>query len=67
MGNRRWCAKFKYPNKKECFFGSAWVRDKAPMHEIEAELRKVMLEYFPEGFDIIDCIPGMIVFIPEGE
>lgn len=63
---RSWLAVIQFPGKKKCLFGNVFCRVDAPLAEVEEEARRVVLEHVPEGFEILDLVPGMFIpiFLP---
>lgn len=62
---RRWCALICYPSKKPVMYGTLFARPDAPLEEIRAAMISDILERLPEGFEIVNLLPGAIWFQPE--
>lgn len=62
---RRWCARIQYPGLKPVIFGTLFWAAKAPMAEIEAEMHKIIRQHVPEGYKLVDLIPGQVFFVEE--
>lgn len=62
---RRWCAKIQYPGKQPVMFGTVMVEPRAPLADVEAEMVKALATCLPDGYKIIDLVPGQIWFQPE--
>ena len=45
--------------------GTVMLRPDAPMHEVEAAIIHDAGKCLPDGFRIVDLVPGMLVFVPE--
>lgn len=64
---RNWCAVIQYPGKKPVLFGHACVDGRAAHREVEAELARCISSCVPDGWKMVDMIPGTLIFTPEGE
>lgn len=62
---RSWVATLAYPGKAPVRFGTVMLRPDAPMHEVEAAIIHDAGKCLPDGFRIVDLVPGMLVFVPE--
>ena len=65
---RQWTVVFQYPGKLRCWYGNAFVRREAPMHEVEEELWKELQKVLPDGCikpPVFKPQPGSVWFVPE--
>lgn len=65
--DRCWCAVIQYPDRKPVFYGVVAMPTDAKMHDVESSMMAAILERLPEGFKIVDLVPGMMVFVSEKE
>ncbi|HWJ71889.1 MAG TPA: hypothetical protein VNX29_01870 [Kaistia sp.] len=64
---RRWCAVIEFPGKAPIMFGTEFVRHGAPDREVEDALRAAITEHLPDGWNLVNMIPGAIFFTAEDD
>ncbi|PCJ95929.1 MAG: hypothetical protein COA52_02475 [Hyphomicrobiales bacterium] len=67
MDIQNWCARIQFPGKKPVFYGTVQVERGAQIHEVEREVYSRAGACLPDGFKIIDLVPGILIFNAENE
>lgn len=65
---RTWCARCRYPGRQHFLVGTVGLAPDAPMHEVESALLAELARILPIGTpvpEIVQLLPGEIVFVPE--
>lgn len=62
---RTWCAKIQFPGLKPLIFGTITCEASAKMHEVEAAVREEIRQHLPDGWSLINLMPGQVLFVPE--
>lgn len=65
--NRYWCAVIQYPGKRPVIYGSTMVEANAPTHYVEQLLRESISRHLPDGWKIVNMVPGALWFAEEAE
>lgn len=63
--HRWYCARLQFPGLLPFYFGTVSVPLHAGTQDILDAVEKDALEVLPQGFKIIDTMPGQLVWIPE--
>ena len=64
---RSWCATLQYPSKEQVLFGTIVCDSRAAMHEVERDMESAINGCLPDGYKLIDLVPGELIFQPETE
>lgn len=64
---KSWCAEIRYPDKKSIMCGTLICDAHAAHHEILADMTSMLSHHFPDGFEITNLLPGIMVFTQEAE
>ena len=62
---RAWCAEIQYPGLKPVLVGTVMLPTDAMHHEVERSVRQEIREHLPDGYALLNLVPGMMVFQPE--
>lgn len=65
IARRSWVAKIQFPGKKVCYFGNLITDADVKQHELEAAMHTRVGEFVPDGYTVLNIIPGAIFFVPE--
>lgn len=63
--SRYWCALIQYPDLEPIYYGTVMAPLRAPDHEVEAALTSRIRLCLPDGWKLINMVPGSIFFVPE--
>ena len=67
MDVQNWCATIQFPGKKPILYGTVQLERGAGFHEVEREVYSQASVRLPDGFKIIDLLPGILIFNAETE